>query len=94
MPVHGDAKRPPGRPTHRNAKARFIVMHVYKPAGTSSEQQQKEVPQPSKEHYLRTKTRKVTLAGFGVMGSVLIGCHLSRGILVESNGCMLAGDPM
>ena len=49
-----------------------------KPAGTSSvqQQQQEEVPRPSRKLYLKAKPRKVTLAGCGVTGSILIGSCL------------------
>lgn len=47
--------------TDWNAKARFIIVI----AGWHG-------PRHPKDHYLKTKTRKVTLGGFGVTGSILI----------------------
>ena len=61
-------------------KKQGLLSAQYKSAGTSSkqltQQWQKEVPCPSRGHYLKVKPRKVTLAGFGIMGSILIGLCL------------------
>ena len=57
-----------------------LLCAQYKLAGTLSkqlvQQQQEEVPCPSRGHYLKAKPRKVTLAECGVTSSVLIGSCL------------------
>lgn len=58
-PVHGEPKRPPGKPTHQNAKVRFIVYTYSSQQGPQHKFSVavKGVPHPSREHSLKGKKK-------------------------------------